>query len=239
MLGIIYRAYNKITKKSYIGQTVQTLTARRNKHFYASKKKKRTYFAEQLDLFKAEDWEWTVLESDIPRKKLNSREVYWVGKFNSFDDGYNSTQGGGAAIESFTINKPIILYHKDHGYVQHTSTEFEELYGLRQQYARDLSTGQYKRVKGWSKNPLKTVKRHRFKTRKIYVFKHNEVTISGESKYIKDLLDINPSRFFRIIKERRWKDIEYITSIEEGYICTKRQHNASLYTTNNYNKRII
>ena len=39
-VGIIYQAYNTLTKKSYVGQTVKDLATRRSRHYSAAKTKK-------------------------------------------------------------------------------------------------------------------------------------------------------------------------------------------------------
>jgi DNA-binding XRE family transcriptional regulator len=42
----------------------------------------------------AENFKWEVLEDDIPEKELNKKEVYYIRKYNSYEDGYNSNMGG-------------------------------------------------------------------------------------------------------------------------------------------------
>ncbi|HEY9298024.1 MAG TPA: GIY-YIG nuclease family protein, partial [Phormidium sp.] len=46
-IGIIYQAYNTLTKKSYVGQTVKDLATRRSRH-YSSAKTKKYKFAQAL-----------------------------------------------------------------------------------------------------------------------------------------------------------------------------------------------
>ena len=55
-IGIIYIAINKISKKSYIGQTTQCLNDRISAHYSDSKKYKYA-FANALRKYEKEDWE--------------------------------------------------------------------------------------------------------------------------------------------------------------------------------------
>ena len=93
MSGIIYRAINKITKKSYIGQTVQTLSNRIKGH-YSFAKKASTKFSFALRKYDKKDWEWDILEDNVENKNLNRLEAEYIMLFDSLRSGYNSTPGG-------------------------------------------------------------------------------------------------------------------------------------------------
>lgn len=84
--GYIYKITNKLTKKSYIGQTIQPLTLRWWQHINANNTKK---FGEALETHKLTDWTFEALE-DAPKDKLVERERHYIEKFNSIDNGYNS-----------------------------------------------------------------------------------------------------------------------------------------------------
>ena len=92
MKWVIYKHTNKINGKSYIGQTKQKEKARwqygngysHNKYFYNAIKKYG------WDLFEHE-----IIEKDIfTQESANEREIYWIGYFDSFNNGYNLTKGG-------------------------------------------------------------------------------------------------------------------------------------------------
>lgn len=92
MKWVIYKHTNKINGKSYIGQTRQKAKARwqygngysHNKYFYNAIKKYG------WDLFEHE-----IIEKDIfTQESANEREIYWIGYFDSFNNGYNLTKGG-------------------------------------------------------------------------------------------------------------------------------------------------
>jgi len=99
--GIIYMATNKISGKSYIGQTIRALKKRIREHFYDSNiiKKdgsfKHTFkFANALRKYQEGDWKWKILLDDIPQKYLATKEEWSVAKHDTFHNGYNSTKGG-------------------------------------------------------------------------------------------------------------------------------------------------
>lgn len=90
MKGIIYKVTNKVNGKSYIGQTRYTLEFRWRQHLH---KKDNTYFHNALRKYGADNFSLEVLE-ECDVDKLNSREIYYIAKYNTFEEGYNLTLGG-------------------------------------------------------------------------------------------------------------------------------------------------
>lgn len=84
---VIYRIYNKITKKNYIGQTIRSFTLRWWEHYKAWVK----YAPEGITAF-----EFSVLEEFTKEqikqnpKMLSEREQYWIDYYDAFNNGYNS-----------------------------------------------------------------------------------------------------------------------------------------------------
>lgn len=98
--GYIYRFYNKITKKSYIGLTTRTLNKRIAEHLKSAKHNSKFYFHCALAKYGIENFEVSILhvvdgkdEQDLINK-LNILEIKEIERFNSFNDGYNSNTGG-------------------------------------------------------------------------------------------------------------------------------------------------
>lgn len=90
MKGIIYRITNKVNGMSYIGQTRYTIEFRWKQHQH---KKDNTYFHNAIHKYGADNFIVEILEEcDI--KDLNSREIYYIAKYNTFEKGYNLTIGG-------------------------------------------------------------------------------------------------------------------------------------------------
>jgi hypothetical protein len=98
-IGIIYRAFNKTTGKSYIGQTIRNLNERIKNHYRDSEK--YTYaFANALRKHSEVDWEWKVLYDNVPIYQLNNMEKWCIANYNTYLVGYNSTIGGDASPAS-------------------------------------------------------------------------------------------------------------------------------------------
>ncbi len=92
--GIIYCAENNVNGGIYIGQTVRTLEKRKSIHAIS---KDDSYFHRALN--KCDDWDWTILQSYEASKGklniiLNKAEKHFIKIFDSFNNGYNMTEGG-------------------------------------------------------------------------------------------------------------------------------------------------
>lgn len=93
----IYRVYNKLNGHSYIGQSVD-IYKRFNSHHISDYKNKNsgcynTKFYLALRKYGLEAFEIEVLEL-CSEKDLDKKEIYYISKYNSYHQGYNSTEGG-------------------------------------------------------------------------------------------------------------------------------------------------
>ena len=112
-MGYIYKITNTINNKIYIGQTVQSLNMRWNKHTYDAKVNcdnlhRPLYNAFRkygMDNFKIE------LIEEVPNEKLNEREKHWINYYDSYNNGYNATLGGDTTI-LYNYNEIAELYQK-------------------------------------------------------------------------------------------------------------------------------
>jgi group I intron endonuclease len=94
-MGIIYCAENLQNGKKYIGQTVVSLKLRKQKHLdNAFKYNLPNRFYEALRKYGESNFKWKILESEIPAKELDDKEIFYVNQFGSFGFGYNMTEGG-------------------------------------------------------------------------------------------------------------------------------------------------
>lgn len=125
MKGIIYKVTNKVNGKSYIGQTRYTLEFRWRQHLH---KKDNVYFHNAIKKYGAENFSLEVLE-ECDVDKLNSREIFYIAKYNTFEEGYNLTIGGDGNrrlilddkydeikalyLAGFSSNKIAMLYSVD------------------------------------------------------------------------------------------------------------------------------
>ena len=88
-MGIIYKHTNKINGKSYIGQTVQTMEIRLKQHL---KEKRNFAFISAIKKYGVENFTSEVIESNV--ENLDEREKYWIKYYDTYNNGYNMTEGG-------------------------------------------------------------------------------------------------------------------------------------------------
>ena len=94
---IIYRAVNKTNGKSYVGQTVNGLKQRRGCHISdALNNKDNNYFHNSIQKHGPDNFTWTILHDNIiDINFLNQLEIFYIGYYDTFENGYNLTLGGG------------------------------------------------------------------------------------------------------------------------------------------------
>lgn len=85
----IYKITNNLNGKSYIG--LKSKTVEESKDYYGSGK----LINQSIDKYGKENFTKEILERDIEdHQYLNDREIYWIERFNTFNNGYNLTKGG-------------------------------------------------------------------------------------------------------------------------------------------------
>lgn len=125
MKGYIYKITNKVNGMSYVGQTRYTVEFRWRQHQH---KDDGTYFHNALKKYGVENFIVETLE-ECEVSKLDSREIYYIAKYNTFEKGYNLTIGEGGKrkivsddqyeeikelyLSGFSSNKIATLYEVD------------------------------------------------------------------------------------------------------------------------------
>lgn len=99
---IIYRVKNKITKKVYIGQTVNTIEKRKNDHIKASETKKGK-FHKALKSYGTENFDWEIIDTAKSKEELNKKEIKYIQEYNSIKNGYNMVEGGTGGYNEFAV----------------------------------------------------------------------------------------------------------------------------------------
>lgn len=87
--GIIYGYTNLESGKMYIGQTLYP-ERRWNAHRYG--KYKNGWHKDYQN--NPDKYEYSIIEYDVPEDKLDEREIFWIKFFDSYNNGYNLTEGG-------------------------------------------------------------------------------------------------------------------------------------------------
>jgi len=99
----IYGLRNKINNKWYVGQSFNILT-RWDKAYRRMHCKSQLKIYAALKKYGYEMFEKVVLEECKPDLEiLNKREVFWVTKLDSIDNGYNIHPGGGRVAKHFSF----------------------------------------------------------------------------------------------------------------------------------------
>ena len=102
MRGFIYKITNKVNGKSYIGQTIQNVKERFYQHCATKCSKAVSNMAIHRAIKKYGKSNFTVeVIEEIDSANLNDRERYWIRYYDSYNNGYNSTEGGQDGIKLF------------------------------------------------------------------------------------------------------------------------------------------
>lgn len=125
MKGLIYKITNKVNGMSYIGQTRYTVEFRWKQHQH---KKDNTYFHNAIKKYGVDNFQVEILE-ECEYKDLDSKEIFYIAKYNTFEKGYNLTIGGDGKrkiisdsqyeeiselyLSGFSSNKIATLYNVD------------------------------------------------------------------------------------------------------------------------------
>ena len=103
----IYKIQNMINGNVYIGQSVDIekrwsthKSELENEYHY------NTHLQSAWNKYGGENFEFAIIE-ECNIDQLNQYEIYWIAKFDSYENGYNLTPGGGNT-ESFS--KPVIQF---------------------------------------------------------------------------------------------------------------------------------
>lgn len=91
---IIYKIENKINGKCYIGQTIRNLDERVSEHL-----RKNYYIGRALNKYGLHNFDIDVIDYAESIDELNSKECFYIEKYNSMTpQGYNLCDGGGRTL---------------------------------------------------------------------------------------------------------------------------------------------
>ena len=96
---IIYIATNNVNGNQYVGQTIFSLEKRKRSHICAAlNNKDGCYFHNTIRKYGEDSLKWEVLHKCNDIDLLNQLEIFYIGYYDTFENGYNLTLGGGGSI---------------------------------------------------------------------------------------------------------------------------------------------
>lgn len=125
---VVYLVTNRINGKQYIGQTIKDIRHRKSGHICkALNKKDNTHFHNAIKKYGHENFDWEILHDNIISiNNLNNLEIFYIGYYNTFEDGYNSTVGGKNALQSKESKQKIAKAHRDIRLSEETKRKISE-----------------------------------------------------------------------------------------------------------------
>ena len=87
---IVYKITCKINNKMYIGQTTETLKQRFSRHMGYQKDEHDTKFYRAVRKYGAENFYIEELDIAKNQTELDEKELYWINKLDTVNNGYNS-----------------------------------------------------------------------------------------------------------------------------------------------------
>ena len=134
-MSYIYKIINDINNKVYVGKTEFSIEKRFKEHCadaFRDRNEKRPLYAAMrkygIEHFHVE----LIEETDNPEE----REIYWIGYFNGYTQGYNATKGGDG--KKLYDHEAIVSRLKEHPYPCDIAEEFgccrDLVYDLRKKY---------------------------------------------------------------------------------------------------------
>ena len=88
---IVYKATNRQTGDSYIGQTTKSLDERQYQH-YKTASKNKSPFAQAICKYGEENFEWTVVKKCDTRDELHEMEKYYITNTDNLYNTHHNTK---------------------------------------------------------------------------------------------------------------------------------------------------
>ena len=140
----IYKIVNKVNGDFYIGKTTKPKEERLQKHFYNSSYNSQTHLHRAIRKYGYSSFIIEEVETQIPKEKLDEREIFWIKKLSP---PYNMTGGGEGGK---THNSPNFINSMKE-YHQRKPKEEYATYGMR---GKKQSKNFYEAIKKSNSNPV-------------------------------------------------------------------------------------
>ena len=107
--GTIYKITNIINYKIYIGETLIDLQTRLRLHFEKVKSGRDSKLYRDMRLYKIENFKIESIETNIPITELDKKEIEYIKKYDSIQNGYNTDLGGNGRSSYSDLDEEIVL----------------------------------------------------------------------------------------------------------------------------------
>lgn len=158
MIGI-YKFVNKINNKVYVGQSKQLeIRYLQHKKYYDNKKYEtyNTKFYRALRKYGFDNFDYEILEKgNFTKEQLNEKEIYWIKKLDSIENGYNILEGGNNSTVPRKLNKKQILEIKNKLKENFCNKEISEIYNISESLVSMLNNGRVWREIGNFSYPIR------------------------------------------------------------------------------------
>lgn len=118
----IYKIKNKVNNKEYVGLTTKSIQERFQGHKYTAERDEGYYLHNAMRKYGIENFSIEHIDIAKDLKELKEKEIFYIRKFNTFNNGYNLTKGG-----DFSANNGFVIVEDSKGNILRVSVlEFIE-----------------------------------------------------------------------------------------------------------------
>ena len=190
-MGYIYRIYNDVNNHVYVGQTSMRISDRWSGHLSSARNEKLSNYKDTIHKamrkYGIDKFHIEVIEK-CDNDSLNEREIYWIKYYNSFENGYNETLGGGGC-QKYNHNQIVEIYKNTHN-LSETARQVGCCIGtvikvldVAEDCGEDLQ--RYRNFE-WAKEPIYQIDKDTLEIIDAYLKKYSEVDVIGFDNYYND-----------------------------------------------------
>ena len=124
---IIYKSTNMVNGKIYIGQTIKSLRRRASQHrTSAFSKNSQVKFHQAIRKYGFENFYFEQIDEARDWEEASNKERYYIEKYNSYTNGYNSDKGGNTRPVSDDERERVSQKLKGHFVSEETRKKIRE-----------------------------------------------------------------------------------------------------------------
>lgn len=158
-MGLIYKITYIPDNKVYIGQTIRSFNERIKEHINKASPNSSQYIDRAIYAHGKDKFIYEVIEDNVPKELIDEREIYWISFYDSYNNGYNLTLGGGGG----KAGEPIYQWTFDGELIKKWSSarEAERICGFHHQDLRKCVNGDRISAHGylWTLNEIPPLRR--------------------------------------------------------------------------------